>query len=149
MKSLSEVIIEAPRRASVVKDIAQLIDREVAAKSGMSGFAIKTGYSVVKKLQNGDLIPNVVDGLLPEFVKSIEPLHAEFRGAPTGTFAAYLKSNETRAVNAMLAVTDGRAQRTSHTILKNTYQKLRPMAEKQVADALPGVGEIVDRYCRA
>jgi hypothetical protein len=149
MKSLSEVIVEAPRRASVVKDIVVLIDREVANKGGMSGFAIKTGYSVVKKLQNGELIPNVVDGLLPEFVKSIEPLHAEFRGAPKGTFAAFLKSNETRAVNAMLSVTDSRAQRTSHAILKNTYQKLRPMAEKQVAEALPGVGEIVDRYCRA
>jgi hypothetical protein len=147
MKSLNDVIADPSARKTVVKDIVTLIESEVSRKGGVSGFAIKAGYKVVSKLQGGQMIPSVVDGLLPEFVKGIESLHGGYRDAPKGTFADYLRANETRAVDAMLAVTDGRAQRTSHQILKSTYQKLRPMAEKQVAEALPGVGAIVDRHC--
>ncbi len=147
MNSLNEVIAEPTSRKKVVADIVSLIDSEVARKGGVSGFAIKAGYKVVSKLQGGAMIPSVVDGLLPEFVKAIEGLHAPYRDQPAGSFADYLKANEKRAVDAMLAVTDGRARRTSHQLLKSTYEKLRPMAEKQVAEALPGVGRIVDRYC--
>jgi hypothetical protein len=147
MKSLADVIAEPKLRPGVVADVVGLIDSEVAARGGLTGMAIKGGYAVVKKLQNGQMIPSVVDGLLPEFTRAIEPLHAEYRSAPGSGFGGFLVKNQTRAINALLAVTDARAKKTSHAILKSTYEKLRPMAEKQVAEALPGVGRVVDKHC--
>lgn len=147
MKSLLEVSKDSAKRPSLVQAITDLIDREVASRGGLSGVAIKGGYSVVKKLNNGRLIPDVVDGLLNEFVTAIEPLHEEHRNKGGGPFGPFLTQNQARAVQALLGVTDSRARRTSHTVLKKTYEKLRPMAEKQVSEALPGVAQVVDRFC--
>lgn len=147
MKSLLEVSKDGAKRPALVQAITELIDREVASRGGLSGLAIKGGYSVVKKLNNGRLIPDVVDGLLNEFVTAIEPLHEEHRNRGGGVFGPFLSQNQARAVQALLAVTDARARRTSHSLLKKTYEKLRPMAEKQVAEALPGVAQVVDRFC--
>ena len=133
MKSLVDVVKESAGRAAVVADIVNLIDAEVNSRGGLTGMAIKGGYAVVKKLQGGKMIPAVVDGML---------------GANPGSgFGGFLVKNQKRAIDALLAVTDGRARRTSHAILKSTYDKLRPMAEKQVAEALPGVGRVVDKHC--
>ena len=125
-----------------------MIDDEVGKKSGLTGMAIKGGYKVVKKLDGGQMIPRTVDGLLDEFCGAIEPLHAEYRDADaSGSFASFLQGRSNDAVNALLSITDGRAQRTRHKVLKKTYQKLRPMAEKNVVEALPGVGRVIDRHC--
>lgn len=147
MKSLVDVVKESAGRAAVVADIVQLIDSEVSARGGLTGMAIKGGYAVVKKLQGGKMISSVVEGMLGEFTQSLEPLHAEYRANPGSGFGGFLVKNQKRANDALLAVTDGRARRTSHALLKSTYEKLRPIAEKQVAEALPGVGRVVDKHC--
>lgn len=148
MESLQDVIADAASRPRVVSSIVQLIDSEVSSRRGLSGAAIKTGYSVVKKLKGGRLIPDVVDGLLEEFVGAIEPLHAEYRGQDRHDgFDRFLTSDPARAVNGLLAVTDSRAQSTPNGVIRKTYQKLRPMAEKQVEASLPGVGRVVDEFC--
>jgi hypothetical protein len=140
---------DASLRPRVVNDCAALIDAEVGATSGISGFAIKAGYKVVKSLKGGRMVPDLVDGLLNEFADAIEPLHGEYRsaGAKSGGFAGFLKANERRAVQALLSVTDGRARRTDNQMLKKTYDGLRKYAEDSVARALPGVGAMVDRHC--
>ena len=133
MKSMIEVVAEAAARRDVVGDVSRLIDDEVGKKSGLTGMA---------------MIPRTVDGLLDEFCGAIEPLHAEYRDADaSGSFASFLQGRSNDAVNALLSITDGRAQRTRHKVLKKTYQKLRPMAEKNVVEALPGVGRVIDRHC--
>jgi hypothetical protein len=142
-----EVVSDATRRPNVVRDVVSLIDREVDAKSGLGGMAIKAGYKVVKTLKNGQMIPDVVDGLLDEFSGAIEPLHARYRESGSGSFEAFLASNEREAVGALLSITDQRARTTSHTTLKKTYEKLRPVGEKNVAMALPAIGRLVDQYC--
>lgn len=149
MKSLVEVVKDPQQRPRVISDCVALIDGEVAATSGISGFAIKAGYKVVKGLRSGRMIPDVVDGLLNEFADAIEPLHAEYRGggAKAGGFGAFLRANDRRAVQALLSVTDARARRTDNTVLKKTYDGLRKYAEDSVAHALLGVGAMVDRHC--
>jgi hypothetical protein len=148
MKSLVEVASDAAQRPRLVSAIADLIDREVSSRGGLKGMALKTGYSVVKKLKGGRMIPDVVDGLLDEFVAGLEPVHATYRDSGgAGGFGPYLRSNEKRAIDALLAVTDARAKRTSHGVLRSTYEKLRPMAEREVAESLPGVGRLVDQFC--
>ena len=86
-------------------------------------------------------------GLLDEFCAAIEPIHATFRASGTGSFATYLQNNRTAAVNALLATTDARAHRTTNQTLKKSYEKLRPMAETNVGEALPGLGRLIDRHC--
>ncbi|MFT6399729.1 MAG: hypothetical protein ACJAYU_004498 [Bradymonadia bacterium] len=142
-----EVIADSSKRPTVVNDVVGLIDSEVASKGGFSGMAIKGAYKLVKKLKGGTMIADVASGLLDEFSGAIEPLHEEYRNGSGGGFDTFLRGRSNDAVNALLAITDGRAARTSHSKLKGAYSKLRPMAEKNVADALPGLGRLIDKHC--
>lgn len=148
MSSMPEVVADATKRPAVTKDVVSLIDEEVSKKGGLGGMAIKGGYKVVRALKSGRMIPDVVDGLLPEFATAIDPLHQQYLAAGgTGGFDAYLTSHQTEAVNALLSITDARARTTGNKTLKKTYEKLRPVGEKNVADALPGLGRLIDRHC--
>ena len=147
MNSMVDVVADASRRPDVIRDVVQLIDSEVGKKGGLGGMAIKTGYKVVKKLKGGRMIPDVVEGLLDEFAGAIEPLHARFRDEGGSNFASYLQSNASEASNALLAITDQRARTTSHGTLRSAYEKLRPVGEKNVKEALPGLGRVIDKYC--
>ncbi len=142
-----EVIADSTKRPAVVNDVVGLIDSEVSRKGGLSGMAIKGGYKLVKKLKGGTMIPDVANGLLDEFSGAIEPLHEEYRNGDGGGFDNFLRGRSSDAVNALLGITDARADRTSHSKLKSAYSKLRPMAEKNVADALPGLGRLIDKHC--
>lgn len=146
MKSLKEALKEADR-ARVIEDVVALIDSEVRSKSGLTGVALKGGYKVVKKLKGGRMIHLAADALLDAFTDAIEPIHQEFRdGASGGTFEVFLAKNESRASNALLGITDKRAEKSDHKVLRKTYGKLRPQADKHVRAALPGVGRLADRY---
>ena len=142
-----EVIADSARRPAVVRDVVGLIDSEVSRKGGLSGMAIKGAYKLVKKLQGGRMIPEVADGLLDEFSEAIEPLHEEYRGGDGGGFDRFLLRRSADAVNALLSITDGRARRTTNSTLKSAYNKLRPVAEKNVAEAIPGIGRMIDKHC--
>lgn len=151
MKSLLEVVKDPTLRPRVVQDATALIDSEVARKGGLTGMALKGGYKVVKKLKGGRMIPDAVDHLLDEFSGAIEPLHAEYREAEdrTGGFEGFLRTRDRRAADALLAITDRRAERSDNRILVGTYRKLRPTAIEHVREALPGVGRMIDRYAAA
>ena len=146
MKSLVEVIQDPVVRPRVVEDACRLIDEEVDRKGGVGGFALKQGYKLVRKLKGGRMIPDAVNHLLDEFAGAIEPLHAEHREAGGQGFDAFLRQHEDRAANALLAITDRRAERSDNRVLVATYRKLRPSAVGHVREALPGVGRMVDRY---
>ena len=47
---------------------------------------------------------------------------------------------------ALLAVTDGRAQSSEHGSVKGAYTKLRGSARKNVEAAVPGLGAIIEKY---
>ena len=49
---------------------------------------------------------------------------------------------------ALLGVTDVRAQRSTNRALKSLYSKLRPKAKEHVKAALPGVGRTLEPYVR-
>jgi hypothetical protein len=149
MESMLEVIADSSRRPAVVRDVVGLIDSEVSRKGGFSGMAIKGAYKLVKKLKGGQMIPEVADGLLDEFSEAFEPLHEEYRGGSGGGFDRFLHGRRRDAVNALLSITDGRAQRTTNSTLKAAYGKLRPMAEKNVGEAIPGIGRMIDKHCDA
>jgi hypothetical protein len=143
MSSLQEVLGGAKRQA-VVRDACGVLDQEVADKGGLSGIAIKAAYSLVKGIKPG-FIEEVVDGLLDDFLRALDPLYQEAlkKGVRPG---AHLKANGDAMAEALLAITDARAQRATRVVLQKTYEKLRPTAKKHVASASPRVGELLDRH---
>jgi hypothetical protein len=134
----------SPKRERVVEDACRVLDEEVSDKSGLGGLAIKGAYGVIKGIKPG-FVREVVDGLLDDFLKCLDPLYQESlaKGAKPG---AYLQSNASRVADALLAVTDGKAQRSQRAVVKSTYEKLRPTAKKQVEAAAPRLGALLERH---
>ena len=147
MRTLVEVVKETEVRKQVIRDANSLIDSEVSRKSGVTGFALKAGYKAVSRLKGGRFVAMAIDSLLDEFAVAIQPLHDEYvASGAEGGFDAYLERNSDRAANALLAITDGKARRADRGLLRKTYEKLRPAAVRHVQEALPGVGQMVERY---
>ena len=144
MTSLKERLGQDPQRKAVVTDACEVLDQEVADKSGLSGIAIKGAYAIVKGIKPG-FVQEVVDGLLDDFLDALDPLYREAveKQQPPGRFLA---ANGERAADALLAITDDRAARSSRAVIRKTYDKLRPTAKKQVASAAPRLGQLLDRH---
>lgn len=144
MTTLAEVLTSDAKKAAVVDDCCTLIDEEVSDKGGLSGLAIKAGYSAVKGIKPG-FVKNVVTDLLPEFAKVLEPIYAEAKSQnrPVG---AHFTSNSGRVADALLSITDGKAQRSKSGVVKGTYDKLRGTAKKNVEAAVPRLGKLVERH---
>lgn len=144
MSKLSEVLTDPGRRSRVVEDCLGIIDAEVADKSGLSGMALKAGYAAVKGVKPG-FVSRVVDDLLPEFANAVDPIYREAidSSLPIG---AHFTKNKSRAADALLAITDGKAERSKNRIVKKTYEKLRGQAKKQVEAAVPRLGDLIARH---
>ena len=144
MASLREQLSAGERRQELIKDACRVLDEEVADKGGLAGMAVKAAYKVVKGLRPG-FIPEVVDNLLDDFVDALDPIYQEalHNTEPPG---AYLVSNRSRMADALLGITDGRAQRAKNATIKKLYDKLRPSAKKHVEAAAPRLGRMLERH---
>ncbi len=139
--------LDTANRDDVIADVVKLIDNEVKNKSGLSGVALKGGYKVVKRLKGGRMISDAADGLLDPFAEALDPLYADYlQSDGYNTFETYLSNHRDQATNALLSITDGKAERADNKVLKKTYAKLRGQAEKHVEEALPGTGRLIDKY---
>jgi hypothetical protein len=146
--TLKASLLDSDRRGQVVTDLVEFIDREVAGKSGLSGGITKTGYAAVKKVKPG-IIRHAVDSMLDDFTNALEPYWSAYQAQPTaGGFGAFLAARPQEVSNALLAVTDRRAQRSSRGSVTSVYGRLRPKGQDNVIDALPRLGELVERHAR-
>ena len=105
---------------------------------------MKAGYKLVQGVKPG-FVRNVVQTLLPEFAAALDPVREEAlsRGE---SVSGYFQSHSQEIAEALLAVTDGRAARSDHGSVKGAYGKLRGSARKNVEAAVPGLGQIVEKY---
>lgn len=140
---LSEKIQDETVRASIAADCAKLIDKQVAAKGGLAGIAMKTAYGVIKGIGAG-YIPSAINRLLPEACKALEPIWQE--GSAAGDPVTYLSENRDRTANSLLSVTDERIKGTKHTALGATYKKLRKSVKNDVEAAVPGLAHIINTH---
>ena len=143
--TLKEILLDSSRRPAVVSDFETLVDAEVSDKGGVSGAVVKTGFAAVKKIKPG-IIPSAVDTLLPDFATALEPFYGDYRAKGGSDFGAYLTSRSDEASDALLSVTDSRAERSSRDSIKKVYGKLRPNGKKNVEEALPRLGALVDKH---
>jgi hypothetical protein len=144
--TLKASLLDPDRRPVLVTDLQALVDQEVASKGGMSGGIVKTGYAAVKKVKPG-IVGRAVDGMLDDFVAALEPHWAAYQAQPTPGFGGFLASRPQDVSGALLSVTDRRAERANGT-LSSVYNRLRPRGQENVIEALPRLGDLVERHAR-
>ncbi|MGB3612434.1 MAG: hypothetical protein WBA10_01480 [Elainellaceae cyanobacterium] len=140
---LREIAQDKAVRKSIAADCTQLIDKRVAAKSGLGGVALKATYSVVKNVGSG-YIPSAIQRILPDICKSLEPIWEE--GLKAGDPVQYLSQNQTRTADAILETTDARAAKSENKVVRTSYNKLRKSIKGDVEAAVPGLAEILSRH---
>jgi hypothetical protein len=144
MATLVDALNDPAKKPAIIEDCLTLIDAEVKDKKGLGGMAVKTGYAAVKGIKPG-FIRNVVEGLMPEFAEALAPIHDEAtaKGEP---ISGYLVAQKGRAADALLEVTDGKAEKSTNGLVKKTYKKLRGSAKKNVEAAIPRLGALIEKH---
>jgi hypothetical protein len=145
MSTLKDILLNESHKARLVDDCVKLIDTEVSQKSGLSGLAIKGIYSVVKTTKPS-MIEDAVENLLEPFASRLEPFFSEFRQSGQKTLEIFFDGKKERIANALLAITDERAEKSDHKTLKKAYEKLRPTGLKHVEEAVPGIARVIAKY---
>ena len=146
MATLLEKLPLPDKREQIVDDCCRLLDGEVKKKGGMSGLAVKAGYKVLKSIKPG-AVREAIDGLLDDFIAALEPFYGEHeRTQECQSFGAYMKGRPGDVAEALVRVTDERADRSRHKTLARGYRRLRPSALKNVTEAVPGLADLFDRY---
>ena len=105
---------------------------------------IKTGYKAVSGIKPG-FVRKVVNSLLDEWVEAIDPIWLE-ADAANSTPTAHLLREEDRVADALLSVTDRKATHAKSPVVGKTYKKLRPIAKKNVVQAVPGLVNVLAKH---
>jgi hypothetical protein len=147
--TLQETLLAPHTQPKVVADCLTLIQDELAEKSGVSGSAVKLAYKAIVKVKP-DHIHHMVEVLVPQMAEQLQPYWADFKaggGAADGTpFGDYLVKRGDEVSQALLAVTDRRAEESGRPVVVRTYSSVRGGAAKNVEAALPRVGALVQKY---
>jgi hypothetical protein len=141
--SLSEQLTEPAKRDGLIDDCVELVDAEVKRKGGLGGVVIKTGYKAVKGIKPG-FIRRVVDKLFDEWAAQLDPIWSE--GADKASPRAHFEGQKSRVADALLSVTDSKADNAESGVVRKTYSKLRPSAKKHVEEAVPGLATLLEKY---
>ncbi len=143
--TLHEALLAPDTRPAVVADSLKLIDQEVAAKSGVSGAAVKLAYKTASTFASGYL-QSTVESLLPDLVTKLEPYWADYAASGASGFGDFLAKRGEEVSEALLSVSDERAQRSDRAVIIKAYRAVRGGAAKNVTAALPAVGDLVQKY---
>ncbi len=141
--TLTQKIEDPAVKSAIANDCAQLIDRQVSAKSGLSGIALKTAYGVIKNI-GSNYVPGAVKRLLPETCAAVEPVWAE--GVAQGDPVANMSQQSDRTADLILAATDARIAKNGNGLITGTYNKLRKSIKSDVAAAVPEVAQILNKH---
>ncbi len=143
--ALSESLLDDAKRSAFLADAQQVLDAEVSDKGGASGLAVKGAYAAAKKV-SPTIVPEALESFAPKFVDSLEPFWAEFKATGNGRFADLLVAKQDEVSEALLAVTDARAEASSRPALKKAYSAIRGSAKKHVAESLPRLGDLIQKH---
>lgn len=146
--TLGALVADDARRQAVVQDAADLVAAEVQKQRGPVGFVVRQAYKVVQALEGGRLIHNAIGLMLDDFIAALEPFYQQYRALPAADrppFDQYLLAQPDVVTAALLGVTDRRRQRVNNRVLTAAYDQLRPLAERHVRAALPGIAALVAR----
>ncbi len=144
MPSLVDKLAKDPVRQLVLADCVDLIEAQVKQK----GFVIKSAYATIKAIKKR-FIPEVVDSMLDEWLEKIQPHYDKWSAQKTSTFSDYVVARSDDVAEDLLSVTDGRAERSSHTTAKKMYGRMREGAKKNVVEAIPALSKMIEKHLAA
>jgi hypothetical protein len=143
--TLQEILLAPDTRPRVIDDCYDLIQQEVSSLSGVSGTAVKVAYKTIATFIPGH-IRYMVQELVPGIVDQLQPYWAEFHLAGGSDFGDFLTKRGDEVAQALLTVTDRRAEGSGRPTVVKAYKSVRGHAAKHVEAALPRVGELVRTY---
>jgi hypothetical protein len=143
--TLQEILLSPDYQPQVVADCYDLIQQEVSDKSGITGTAVKVAYKTVTAFAPGH-IRYMVESLLPQLAETLDPFWADFTASGSSEFGDYLVKRSDEVSEALLSVTDARAQASDRPAIVKAYRAVRGSAGRQIAAALPRVGDLVLKY---
>ncbi|WP_181721467.1 DUF6918 family protein [Nocardia gipuzkoensis] len=143
--ALSESLLDDAKRPAFLADAVEVLDAEVSDKGGASGLAVKGGYAAVKKI-SPSIVPDALESLAPKLVAQLEPFWQEYAASGSGKFADLLVAKSDEVAEALLAVTDARAESSTRPALQKVYSSMRSSAKKHVIEALPRVGDLIQKH---
>ena len=138
--TLVEQLGKEPVRAEVIAECCDLIDHQVKQK----GFMLKTAYATIKAIKKR-FIPEVVDNMLDDWLAKIQPHYEKWQTVPGTPFSDYITARSDDVAEALLSVTDQRAESTSHTTAKKMYHRMRDTAKKNVVEAIPDLAKLIEK----
>jgi len=141
MPSLVELLAKEPARARVIEDCVELIDAQVKQK----GFVIKSAYATIKAIKKR-FVPEVVDTMLDEWLSKVQPHYERWLTNKSSSLTDYLVARSEDVSEDLLSVTAARAERTSHTTAKKMYARMRDGAKKNVIEAIPALGKMIEGH---
>ncbi len=144
---LSAYLTDPSVRPTVVTAACALVDAEVQRASGIPGMAVRSAYRVLMGIRPG-IVPAAVDGLLDSFADQLDPFYQQHvtSGRP---LVEILTEQRTSMADALLSITDDRAERTSQATLRRAYRRVRGSARGYVEEAAPGIAGLIDAYTPA
>ena len=144
MASLIDIAKDPTKRRAIVDDAARLLDAEVEDKRGFSGKAVKLAFRAVKGVSPG-MIPMSIDALLDDFCVAIQPIWEECQASGQAA-RTFFQANAQQVSNALLSITDARAEKSTQRVLKSTYGKLRGQAIKHISEAMPRLADLIEKH---
>ena len=145
MPTLPDILLTPENKPHVIDDCLTLIDQEVKGKSGVSGTAVKLAYKTANTFASGYL-RGMVELLAPDMIVELEPFWADFTASGAGDFGDYLVKHGDEVSEALLSVTDRRAETSTRPTILKAYKTVRGGASKHVTAALPALGALVQKY---
>ena len=145
MATLQDILLTPENKPHVIDDCLTLIDQEVKGKSGVSGTAVKLAYKTANTFASGYL-RGMVELLAPDMIVELEPFWADFTASGAGDFGDYLVKHGDAVSEALLSVTDRRAETSTRPTILKAYKTVRGGASKHVTAALPALGALVQKY---
>ncbi|MEH1925427.1 DUF6918 family protein [Nostoc sp.] len=142
---LSDGLLNPTKKAMVIEDCCNMIEGQLASKSGMSGIALKTAFAALKGIKPG-YIPYVVEQILPQCFTALDPIWS--KGIEKGDPIEYLSVNRSDTADALLSVTDARVKSAKRPIVRGTYEKLRGSAKRHVEEAVPDLANVINNYTK-
>ena len=145
MATLQDILLTPENKPHVIDDCLTLIDQEVKGKSGVSVAAVKLAYKTAITFASGYL-RSMVELLAPDMIIELAPVWADFTASGAGDFGDYLVKHGDQVSDALLSVTDRRAESSTRPTILKAYKTVRGGASKHVIAALPALGALVQKY---
>lgn len=145
---LARQLLSPERIDPLVSDLVALIHSHVSTRGGLRGMTLRTGLGLLKSTRP-DLLERAVRRLLPEFAVALEPLHQQSQAQGEPHFSRFLQGHAGAAIEALLRVADARAAQAGSAGVRSTYQRLRGIAEDELRQVLPRLGELIEARLRA